>query len=91
MIKILRLRECGEYCRGLLARERGTAIDIPADDSRVLAGLLSLPEGWTARTLEPLHVEASGLCSATKLRVQGGGGTETWMLATPDCGVADGP
>lgn len=75
----------------LLARERGTAIDIPADDSRVLAGLLSLPEGWTARTLEPLHVEASGLCSATKLRVQGGGGTETWMLAAPDCGVADGP
>lgn len=75
----------------LLARDRGVAIDIPADDSRVLAGLLALPEGWTARTLEPLHVEASGLCSASKLRVQGGGGTETWALAAPDCGVADAP
>jgi prepilin-type N-terminal cleavage/methylation domain-containing protein len=75
----------------LLARERGAAIDIPADDARVLAGLLALPEGWTARTLEPLHVEASGLCNATKLRVQGGGGVETWTLAAPDCSVADAP
>ncbi len=75
----------------LLARERGTAIDIPADDARALARLLALPAGWTARTIEPLHVEASGLCSATKLAMRSGGHAETWVLSAPDCGVADAP
>lgn len=75
----------------LLARERGAAIDIAADDAQALTGLLALPEGWTANPLEPLQVEASGVCRETKVRVAGGGGAETWTLAAPDCGVADAP
>lgn len=75
----------------LLARDRGSAIDVPADDSKMLDGLLALPPGWSARTLEPLHVAASGLCDATRVRVAGGGAAETWTLAAPDCGVVDAP
>ena len=75
----------------LLARDRGVAIDIPADDAEALAGLLALPAGWSARTLEPLHVAASGLCDAARVRVEGGGSAETWTLSAPDCGVADVP
>lgn len=75
----------------LLARERGTAIDIAADDAQALAGLLALPQGWTANPVDPLQVEASGLCHPAKVRVAGGGSVETWTLAAPDCSVADAP
>lgn len=75
----------------LLARARGVAIEIPADDAKTLRGLLALPQGWTAVPLDPLKVEASGLCQAARVRVSGGGGVETWTLAAPDCGIADAP
>lgn len=75
----------------LLARARGAAIDIPAGDAQAVAALLALPQGWTASPVEPLRVEASGVCHATRLRVAGGGTTETWTLAAPDCGIADAP
>lgn len=73
----------------LLARDRGTAIEIPADDAQALRRYLALPPGWTMRTIEPLHVEASGLCHASRVRVAAGGTDETWTLAAPDCGVGD--
>jgi prepilin-type N-terminal cleavage/methylation domain-containing protein len=75
----------------LLARERGTGIDIAADDAQALTGMLALPQGWTATPLGPLQVEASGLCHAAKVRVAGGGSAETWTLAMPDCSIADAP
>jgi prepilin-type N-terminal cleavage/methylation domain-containing protein len=75
----------------LLARNRGAAIDIAADDAQALAALLALPQGWTATPVDALHVEASGLCRAARVRVAGGGGAETWTLAAPDCGISDAP
>lgn len=75
----------------LVARDRGRAIVIPADDDAMLAGLLALPDGWEARTLDPLRVESNGLCHAARIRVRGDGAAETWTLSTPDCGITDAP
>lgn len=75
----------------LVARDRGRAIVIPADDDAMLAGLLSLPAGWKARTLAPLRVESNGVCHAARIQVRGGGAAETWTLSAPDCGIADAP
>jgi prepilin-type N-terminal cleavage/methylation domain-containing protein len=75
----------------LLARARGIAIEVRAGDAQALASLLALPQGWTASPVDPLQVEASGLCHAARVRVSGGGTVETWRLAAPDCGIADAP
>lgn len=75
----------------LVARDLGRAIEIDADEGAELARYLALPEGWSVRALDPVLVEASGLCHATRVRVEGAGSTETWSLAAPDCGVADVP
>lgn len=75
----------------LLARDAGHPIEIAVDDPGALSTYLDLPQGWHVRALEPLRVEASGLCHATRIRVDGGGASETWALSTPDCGVADAP
>lgn len=75
----------------LLARDNGRAILVPAGDPAALGSLLSLPPGWEALALEPLRVEASGLCHAARVRVQGEGVVEQWSLAAPDCTVSDGP
>lgn len=75
----------------LLARDSGHPIEIPADDAGAVSHYLDLPDGWRVRALEPLRVEASGLCHATRIRVDGGGVGETWALSAPDCGVLDAP
>lgn len=75
----------------LIARDLGRAIEIEEDDGAELARYLALPDGWSVRALDPVRVEASGLCNATRVRVQGAGSTETWTLVAPDCGVADVP
>lgn len=75
----------------LIARDLGKVVQVPADDPAALAGLLRLPAGWQAIAVEPLRIEATGLCHGGKLRVEGGGAVETWTLASPDCGVVDAP
>lgn len=75
----------------LVAREQGRAIEIDEDSGAELARFLALPDGWNVRAIDPVSVEASGLCHATRVRVEGGGGVETWTLRAPDCGVADVP
>lgn len=75
----------------LIARDQGRAIEIPEDGGAELSRYLVLPEGWSVRALEPVMVEASGLCHATRVRVEGAGTAETWTLGAPDCGVADVP
>jgi prepilin-type N-terminal cleavage/methylation domain-containing protein len=75
----------------LIARDRGRAIVVPADDPAALATLLSLPEGWQARAVGPIRIEANGLCHAAKIRMQGDGAAEVWELSAPDCSVADAP
>lgn len=75
----------------LIARDRSHAIEIPADDAQALPGYLDLPQGWSMRTMEPLRVEASGLCHPARVRVEGGGASEAWTLSAPDCGVSDAP
>jgi prepilin-type N-terminal cleavage/methylation domain-containing protein len=73
----------------LLARDSGRAIVVPADDGAALARLLQLPPGWQAKTLDPLRIEANGLCHGARIRVQGDGAAETWTLSAPDCGIPD--
>ena len=71
----------------LLARGAGRAIEIPAGDAGALASLLALPQGWSMQALAPLRIEASGWCHAGRVQVDVGGGSETWALSAPDCGV----
>lgn len=73
----------------LLARERGRPIDIPAEDGVALDAMLALPAGWHVLTIDPLRVEANGLCHGARLRVQGGGRVEVWTTRAPDCGIPD--
>ena len=75
----------------LLARDAGLAIVIPKDDAGALSAMLALPSGWNVRTVDAVRVEASGLCHPARVRVEGRGSAETWVLAAPDCGVADAP
>jgi prepilin-type N-terminal cleavage/methylation domain-containing protein len=73
----------------LIARDQGRAIVVPAEDGAVLAQWLQLPSGWQAMALDPLRIEANGLCHGARIRVQGDGATETWTLSAPDCGIHD--
>jgi len=75
----------------LIARDLGSAVVVPADDPVALARWLTLPAGWQAKAIEPMRIEATGLCHGGTVRVEGGGSTETWTLAAPDCGVVDAP
>jgi prepilin-type N-terminal cleavage/methylation domain-containing protein len=75
----------------LIARDHGRAIVIPAGDPAAIAQLLSLPGGWQASAVEPMRIEANGLCHGAELRMAGDGAVETWTLAAPDCSVADAP
>lgn len=73
----------------LLARAAGEPIDVPVGADAELSARIALPEGWRIQLLEPVRVEASGACHAARLRVEGRGVTEEWLLAVPDCGVRD--
>ncbi|MDQ2702912.1 MAG: prepilin-type N-terminal cleavage/methylation domain-containing protein [Pseudomonadota bacterium] len=73
----------------LVARDGGRAIEIAAEDPGALARLLALPQGWRMQALEPLRIEASGLCHAGRIQVQVDGTSENWTLSAPDCGVDD--
>jgi len=73
----------------LRARSTGRAIVVDADDPAMLGQYLELPEGWTASALQPLRVDASGVCHSAQVRVTGGGAAETWTLRAPDCGIDD--
>lgn len=73
----------------LLARAAGEPIELPAGASAVLAGRIDLPEGWSARPLDPVRVEASGVCHRARVQLQGRGTTEEVVLSSPDCRVRD--
>jgi prepilin-type N-terminal cleavage/methylation domain-containing protein len=75
----------------LRARAEGRAIDAAAGDPAGLAPYLDLPEGWSVRPLDPLRIESTGFCHPARIRVDGGGGSETWSLSAPDCAVPDAP
>ena len=78
----------------IIARTRGEAIFIDGDAGPGAVGLdafLDLPDGWTVQAVGALHVEASGVCHPAQVEVASAGMTETWDLAAPACGVANGP
>ena len=72
------------------ARAAGASIDIPKDGAPELAQRLAFPEGWSVRPLQPLKVDAIGICHASRVHVTGRGIAEDWMLSAPDCSVDDG-
>lgn len=74
-----------------IARGLGRPITVAEGDVNALAARLALPEGWVVTPLEPLRVEANGLCRGSVLRVQGRGTTEDVELRAPACGVARAP
>lgn len=69
----------------------GQPLHLEPSDPGALAMRLQLPEGWTARLLEPLHVERTGYCHPSRVAVSGRETTETWRLTAPACGVVDAP
>lgn len=74
----------------LLARRAGTAIVAERGQALAVDGM-ALPDGWAARALEPLRIEASGYCNPALLEVTVPGSVERWSLAAPDCRVTDAP
>lgn len=74
----------------LVAREQGSPILVPAGYA-MLSRYVALPTGWSATAIDPLRVDANGVCHGGRVRVVGGGSTETWSLAAPGCGIDDAP
>ncbi len=74
----------------LLARRAGRAIVAERGQALTVAGM-TLPDGWAARALEPLRIEASGYCNPALLEMTAPGSRERWTLAAPDCRVGDAP
>lgn len=74
----------------LLARDAAEVIDVPAKEEQALADRLALPAGWRVIPIDPVRVEASGACHASRLRVEGRGTVEEWQLSAPTCEVRDG-
>jgi type II secretory pathway pseudopilin PulG len=74
----------------LIARATGNAIELPADAIIPTASII-FPDGWTVRPLEPLRIEASGVCRSTRVQVDGRGTTEEVLLSLPDCRVRSAP
>lgn len=74
----------------LIARASGQAIELPANAAIPSASII-LPDGWTVRPLEPLRIEASGVCRGTRLHVDGRGTSEDVLLSLPDCRVRSAP
>jgi prepilin-type N-terminal cleavage/methylation domain-containing protein len=75
----------------LLARAAGAAIQVAPDAPAVLSDLLELPEGWTVAAVDPIRVEASGICHAARVRVHGRDTVEQVLLSAPACQVSDAP
>lgn len=74
----------------LLARRAGRALVAERGQALAVEGM-TLPDGWSARALEPLRIEASGYCNQGLLEVAAPGFIERWTLAAPDCRVGDAP
>ena len=74
-----------------LARLAGRAIVVPEGGAGALAAELALPEGWVVSPLEPLRIEANGLCRGGRVRILGAGTEEDVALTAPTCGVAHAP
>ncbi|HZH44673.1 MAG TPA: prepilin-type N-terminal cleavage/methylation domain-containing protein [Lysobacter sp.] len=73
----------------LRARRAGQPLFVNAGAHAVLAESLQFPDGWQVSPLDPIRIEASGLCTQARVRVEGRGGAEIWTLVAPDCRVAD--
>lgn len=69
----------------------GQPLRIDPREPGALAARLSMPDGWTVRLLQPLHIERTGYCHPFEVAVTGREATETWRLASPACEVADAP
>lgn len=69
----------------------GQPLRLDPREPGALAARLSLPEGWTVRLLQPLHIERSGYCHSSEVAVTGRDATESWRLASPACEVTDAP
>lgn len=75
----------------LRVRRDDRPLTVQAEDATALAAALSLPAGWRVVPLDVLQIEASGVCAAARVRVDGRGATEVWRLRAPDCVVSDAP
>lgn len=74
----------------LIARAGGTPLELAAD-TPIPSARIVFPEGWSVRPLEPVRIEASGVCRAARLQVNGRGTTEEVLLSLPDCRVRNVP
>lgn len=75
----------------LRVRASGRELVLEPADTQALADAAAMPEGWTARVLEPLRIERSGICHPARVRVAGRDVAETWSILAPGCGVDDAP
>lgn len=75
----------------LRVRATGRELALDAEDAQALAEAAPLPDGWSARLLEPLRIERTGVCHPSRVRVAGRGLEETWEILAPGCGVDDAP
>lgn len=73
----------------LLARSAGEPIQFAKGAAGALAARVRLPEGWVVRPLEPVRIEASGVCHAARLQIEGRGSVEEVVLTAPACEVRD--
>lgn len=74
----------------LIARASGNAIELPANTVIPSASII-FPDGWSVRPLEPLRIEATGVCLGTRVQVNGRGTSEEVLLSLPDCRVRSAP
>ncbi len=67
-------------------RATGRALEIPRG-GRLPAGLIELPAGWVVQAEQPLRIERSGVCRASRMRIRGMTGQWTVALLAPYCRV----
>lgn len=75
----------------LLARAADAPIELSTGDTAAIAAQLELPDGWLVRPLEPVRIEASGVCHGARVQIEGRETIEEVVLASPDCRVRDAP
>lgn len=69
----------------LHARRQGARVEVGTDDSAGMAARLELPEGWVVQPLEPVRIEASGICHPARVQLSGRGTSETLLVSAPAC------